>query len=379
MNTTHTLRLLALAGLSPLLALPALALDCSYYYLGAGAGQSRTSIDEQRIADVLAAPGSATITKDGHDTAYKIFGGYQINRSVGIEAGYFNLGKFGFRGSSPAGTLAGQIRSEGVNLDLVGTLPLSDRWSVLGRVGAQYARTRDEFSGTGVAAGVKTNPSERGAGYKAGFGLQYAFSDSIVLRGEAERYRVADGVGGHGNVDVVGLSLVFPFGRSAAPAPRAAAAPAYVAPPVVVAPPPPVVVAAAPIAAPPAPRRVSFSAESLFGFDKSVVSPQGKTALDQFAAELSGTRFDTVNVEGHTDRLGSEAYNQKLSSERAEAVKTYLVGNGHIDAAKVSAVGKGETMPVTKAADCKGNSASPALITCLQPDRRVEIEVVGTR
>ena len=87
----------------------------------------------------------------------------------------------------------------------------------------------------------------------------------------------------------------------------------------------------------------------------------------------------TINVEGHTDRLGSEAYNQTLSLERADAVKAYLVSSGRIPAGKISAVGKGETMPVTVAADCKGDRQSAQLVTCLQPDRRVEIEVIGTR
>jgi len=214
-----------------------------------------------------------------------------------------------------------------------------------------------------------------------GAGLQYAFSPSFLVRGEAERYRVNDAVGNHGDVDMVSISLVFPFGRTAAPAPRAAA-PAYVAPapaPVVAqAPPPPPPPAPAPVMAPER-RRVSFSAESLFVFDRADVQPEGKAALDRFAAETRGTQFDVITVEGHTDRLGSPAYNQKLSTQRAEAVKSYLVSSGGFDAAKINAVGKGESTPVTQAADCKGNSPTPKLIACLQPDRRVEIEVTGTR
>ena len=101
--------------------------------------------------------------------------------------------------------------------------------------------------------------------------------------------------------------------------------------------------------------------------------------MDKFARDLAGSRFDVVNVEGHTDRLGTTAYNERLSTRRADAVKTYLVGSGRIDAAKVAAVGKGESMPVTKPDDCKGKSPTPKLIACLQPDRRVDIEVVGTR
>ena len=107
--------------------------------------------------------------------------------------------------------------------------------------------------------------------------------------------------------------------------------------------------------------------------------PDGKAALDTFASELRGTRFNTIVVEGNTDRLGSDAYNQKLSEQRAQSVKAYLTNTSGIDGSRISAVGKGETNPVTKPGDCKGNKATAALIACLQPDRRVDVEVVGER
>jgi OOP family OmpA-OmpF porin len=94
---------------------------------------------------------------------------------------------------------------------------------------------------------------------------------------------------------------------------------------------------------------------------------------------LQGSRYSTISVEGNTDRIGSEAYNQKLSQERADAVKTYLVSTAGIDSNKISSVGRGESNPMTKPADCKGNNASPKLIACLQPDRRVDVEVTGER
>jgi OOP family OmpA-OmpF porin len=109
------------------------------------------------------------------------------------------------------------------------------------------------------------------------------------------------------------------------------------------------------------------------------VRPEGRAALDKFAAELTGTKYGTITVEGYTDRLGSDAYNQKLSVERADAVKTYLADSKGIDPAKISAVGHGKSAPVTKPDECRGEKRSPALIACLQPDRRVEIEVTGTQ
>jgi len=84
-----------------------------------------------------------------------------------------------------------------------------------------------------------------------------------------------------------------------------------------------------------------------------------------------------ITAVGHADRFGSEAYNQRLSEQRVAAVKTYLVGKG-IDPNRIRTEGKGETQPVTKTAECAGASGAK-LIACLQPDRRVEVEVVGSR
>ncbi len=390
MNNMKALRGIGLAGLGTLMtiaAAPTMAQEGGYFYGGASLGQSRAKIDEERITTTLLGAGLTTtsMTRDEHDTAYKLFGGYQLNRNFAIEGGYFNLGKFGFSSTTvPTGTLNGQIKLQGLNLDLVGTVPLTGGLSAIGRVGAQYANARDTFSGSGAVSVLNPSPSKRAANYKFGAGLQYEISPTFVVRAEAERYRINDAVGNHGDVNLFSVSLVIPFGRTAAAAPRAVAAPAYVEPdPVVVAPQP--VVAAAPVAlvAPvvtaPERRRVSFSAESLFAFDQSIVKPEGRLALDRFSKELAGTQYEAITVEGHTDRLGSKAYNQKLSLKRAESVKAYLVSSGGLVPQKVSAIGKGELTPLTKPADCKGTKPTAKLISCLQPDRRVEVEVTGTR
>ena len=389
MNPNRILQLLALAGFGPLLATSALAQD-SYFYGGAGFGQSRVRLNEQVIATDLLAGTGATITgvsKDSQHTTYKLFGGYQINRYLGVELGYFNLGSFHLHAdTATGGTLDGRMRNSGVFGDLVGTLPVSDNFSVIGRVGAHYSKAVDNFSGTGDATITNTSPSRREGNAKIGIGLQYAFTPGFFMRAEAERYRVADPLGNHGNVDAITVSLVFPFGRAPSSAPMAMATPAYVEPVAQAAPMPEPVVAAAPMAAPaevaaaaPTPRRVSFSAESLFVFDKATVQPDGMAELDAFAKDLNGTEFVTINVEGYTDRIGTPAYNQTLSEQRGEAVKAYLVNSGHVDASKISVVGHSEENPVTKPEDCQGNKANAELIKCLQPDRRVEIEVKGTR
>lgn len=138
-------------------------------------------------------------------------------------------------------------------------------------------------------------------------------------------------------------------------------------------------IVAAPVAPAPItePEKVSFSADALFDFDKAVLKPEGQQALDNFASNLSGVNYDLIIAVGYTDRIGSEAYNKKLSVRRAEAVKSYLVSRG-INPDQIFTDGKGEANPVT-GDTCKGSRANRSLINCLAPDRRVEIEVAGTR
>lgn len=137
-----------------------------------------------------------------------------------------------------------------------------------------------------------------------------------------------------------------------------------------------------PLAAPlpmvvPVAQKMSFSADALFAFDKSVLKPEGKTMLDGLAQQLKGVQYDTVAVTGYADRIGSAAYNQKLSERRAYEVKSYLVTQ-NVPAGNISASGMGESQPVTQSGDCVGPK-SAKLIACLQPDRRVDVEMKGTK
>ena len=134
---------------------------------------------------------------------------------------------------------------------------------------------------------------------------------------------------------------------------------------------------AAPAAPKPSAEKITVAADALFDFDKAVLRPEGKAKLDELVAKAGQIKLEVILAVGHTDRLGSAAYNQKLSERRANAVKEYLVAKG-IEANRVYTEGKGETQPVT-GATCKGNTKTKALINCLQPDRRVDIEVIGTK
>lgn len=139
----------------------------------------------------------------------------------------------------------------------------------------------------------------------------------------------------------------------------------------------------APAVAAPAPvaDKIKLAADALFEFDKAVLLPAGKAKLDDLASKAKSVKLEVILAVGHTDRIGGDAYNQKLSEKRAAAVKDYLVGKG-VEANRVYTEGKGEKQPVT-GDKCKNlgkeSGKNKKLVECLQPDRRVEIEVIGTK
>jgi OOP family OmpA-OmpF porin len=146
-----------------------------------------------------------------------------------------------------------------------------------------------------------------------------------------------------------------------APAPAPAPAPAAAAP-----------APGAPAAPAPAPAvaasKVTYAADAFFDFDKSVLKPEGKAKLDDLVSKVKGVNLEVIIAVGHTDSVGTDAYNQRLSVRRAEAVKAYLVSKG-IEKNRVYTEGKGEKQPVADNKTADGRAKN----------RRVEIEVVGTR
>ena len=146
-----------------------------------------------------------------------------------------------------------------------------------------------------------------------------------------------------------------------------APAPAPSAPAVVPAPAPAAVVPAAPVA-PAVASKVTFAADAFFDFDKSVLKPEGKAKLDDLVSKIKGINLEVIIAVGHTDSVGSDSYNQRLSVRRSEAVKAYLVSKG-IEKNRVYTEGKGEKQPVADNKTAEGRAKN----------RRVEIEVVGTR
>ena len=123
--------------------------------------------------------------------------------------------------------------------------------------------------------------------------------------------------------------------------------------------------------------KVRLNADLLFAFNEATLKPEGRTALSSVAAQAKELKLEVVIVTGHTDRIGGDAYNQRLSERRAATVKDYFVEQG-IDASRVYTEGKGRTQPVT-GTQCNNVTPRKALIECLQPDRRVDIEIIGTK
>jgi OOP family OmpA-OmpF porin len=152
--------------------------------------------------------------------------------------------------------------------------------------------------------------------------------------------------------DLIPRDICFP----PPPAPPAAPAPAPAPKP-------------APAPAPkPVTEKVTFAADVFFDFDKSILKPEGKAKLDDLVSKLKGIALEVIIAIGHTDSIGSDAYNQKLSVRRAEAVKAYLVSKG-IEPNRIYTEGKGKSQPIADNRTAEGRAKN----------RRVEIEVVGTR
>lgn len=136
-----------------------------------------------------------------------------------------------------------------------------------------------------------------------------------------------------------------------------------------------------PVVAPKAPEKVTFSADTLFAYNKADLKAEGEAALDELVSKIAGVDVEVILTTGYADRIGSDKFNLELSQRRAESVKAYLVSKG-VDASLIQAEGKGEADPVVVCEDPKKGGEIKSfrqLIDCLAPNRRAVVEVSGTR
>lgn len=357
MTMIKTSGTLGLAILAVLASANAAAAEPGFYG-GFNVGQSAATIDDERITSTLLGQGFTTVSidDDDRDTGFKVFGGYQFGRHFALEGGYFNLGEFGYTATTvPAGTLTGNIKLQGVNLDALGILPFTERFSAFARVGVIYAEAKDTFTSTGAVLVTDPNPSKRDTNYKFGVGLQFDLTEKIGMRAEVERYRIDDAVGNKGDVDLASLGLVVRLGPPAqtpiGPAPIAAAScstmdddgdgvnncddkcPGSQAGQAI-----------GPDGCP-VPLTIDLKGVN-FDFDKATLRPDGVVILDEAISILGRYPDLRVEVAGHTDSIGSDAYNQGLSERRSRTVYDYLTGHG-IDAGRlIGPNGYGESRPI---------------------------------
>src|SRR2546426_751192 len=158
-------------------------------------------------------------------------------------------------------------------------------------------------------------------------------------------------------------------GCAATPEPAPPPPPPAPAPRVEPTPPPPPPPAPAPKA-----EKITTASTVNFDFDRYVIRPDARSKLDDLVGKLRSVNLEVIIAVGHADRIGSDAYNMKLSVRRADSVKAYLVSKG-IAASRVYTEGKGKRQPVK---DCKGSGKTKELIACLEPNRRAETEAVGS-
>ena len=330
MKSSKTSTTLGFAALAIFTTPLTLAADPGWYFGGNG-GRSETDIDEDRIAEELLDQGYATTFMDDNerDTGFKAFGGYQFNKYFALESGYYDLGDFGYTSFTvPPGTLHGVLEARGMNLDAVLQMPFTPKFSAFLRAGAAYTQVRGAFEGTGTVNVTNPNSLDDAVNYKFGAGLEYMFTRMFGMRLEAERYRIDDSIGNKGDVDLFSAGVLFRFG--APPAPYVAPPAPYVAPPPPPPPPPPVVVEPPP----PIPAQTDRYCTLLnfeFEINQDKIPTEAQEQLLVVGNFLKKYPETTAVIEGHTDDVGTNEANQRLSERRANAAANYLVRDLKVD------------------------------------------------
>jgi OmpA-OmpF porin, OOP family len=194
MKTHRTKKCLAIAAAVPLMVMAASA--HAQYYGGIQFGQSKAGLNGGDIASQFLELGFSTpqVSLSDKKTSYGLKLGYQITPNVAVEGNYTELGKWSYNATvTPAGTLTTNLKATGFGLDLVGTVPIFEKFSLLGRAGVQRTKTEGTFAGTGSIETFNTNATQTTSAGKFGIGLQYDVSKNLGLRLEVERFRKLGG------------------------------------------------------------------------------------------------------------------------------------------------------------------------------------------
>lgn len=342
------------------------------WYMGGNVGISTANIDKDKITQNLT---NYSYSDDEQDLGYKLFGGYQFNKNFAIEGGYFNLGKFDYSLSTPNGSLNGDIKVMGLNLDAVAILPITEDFSAFARIGANYAQSKDSFNTTGTISISDNSPKENDLNYKFGAGLQYSLTEALALRLEAERYRINDAVGNDGDIDFFSIGLIYKFGvkKEVIPVVKEEKVIAIISKKEEIL----IIVTA--VDAEQKIRESVIQDKSVvlvfedihFEFDKSTLSKEARDALKRVITQLKENPKIRMRVAGYTSQSGTEIYNQGLSERRAQAVKDYLVQENLFTTDKISVIGYGETRPAIREVDPSNIDSKAA-----KANMRVLLEII---
>lgn len=340
-KTAIALTIAALAAASVAQAAP----QANTFYVGAKAGWASFHDGLNQFKENGYAVKRNSVT-------YGVFGGYQITDNFAVELGYDDFGRAKVK--SEGLTLA-KHTNHGAHLSLKASYPVLTGLDVYGRVGAALIRSDYKFADetTANAQNFIRNHSLKVSPVFAA-GVEYAFIPELAARIE---YQWVNGVGKYKDVNgnrqdytpsigSVTAGLSYRFGQA-------------VAMPEIIS------------------KTFTLNSDVTFGFDKADLKPAAQTVLDGIYGEIAQLKSASVAVAGYTDRLGSDAYNLKLSQRRADTVANYLVAKGVAQDA-ISATGHGEANPVT-GNKCDSVKGRKALIACLADDRRVEIAVKGNK
>ncbi|MDG6895926.1 porin OmpA [Volucribacter amazonae] len=339
---------LAVAGLA-VASVAQAAPQPNTFYVGAKAGWAS-------FHDGLGQFESETNGTKRNSVTYGVFGGYQITDNFAVEVGYDDFGRAKF-------TTYGQVDSKhtnhGAHVSLKASYPVLEGLDVYARVGAALVRSDYKISKgfeSDNAWGYRQHSLKTSAVFAGGLEYNLPSLPQLALRVEYQwlnnvgKLEDADGnrVDYRPDIGSVSAGLSYRFGQTQQP----------VAPEIVT-------------------KTFAFDSDVLFAFGKADLKDSSISSLDGVYGEIAKFNAPVVNVAGYTDRIGSDAYNLKLSQQRAETVANYLVSKG-VAPQTISATGYGKANPVT-GNTCDAVKGRKALIACLAPDRRVEVSVQGSQ